>query len=176
METQEFKSKLKEIAGFLSNELSKVRSNRASPALVEDISVDYFGNKTPIKSMASISSLDARTLVIEPWDKSALEPIAKAIASASIGAQPIVDSKSVRISLPQLTQERRQELVKLVSQKMEEAKIRARRLRDDAVKSAQQEKSEDIKFRKKDEIEKAMKENNQALEDLKSKKEKELMS
>ena len=176
METQEFKSKLKEVTAFLAGELSKVRSNRASPALVEDISVDYFGNKTPIKGIASISSLDARTLVIEPWDKSALEPIAKAIANASIGAQPIVDSKSVRLSLPQLTQERRQELIKLVSQKMEEAKIRARRLRDDAVKSAQQEKSEDIKFRKKDEIEKAMKENNQALEDLKSKKEKELMN
>lgn len=176
METQEFKSKLKEVAGFLAGELSKIRSNRASPALVEDISVDYFGNKTPIKAIASISSLDARTLVIEPWDKSALEPIAKAITNASIGAQPIVDSKTIKISLPQLTQERRQELTKLVSQKLEEAKIRTRRLRDDAVKNAQQEKSEDIKFRKKDEIEKAMKENNQALEDLKSKKEKELMS
>lgn len=176
METQEFKNKLKEVTAFLTGELSKIRSNRASPALVEDISVEYFGNKTPIKGIASISSLDARTLVIEPWDKSALEPIAKAIANGSVGAQPIVDGKTVRISLPQLTQERRQELTKLVSQKLEEAKIRARRVRDDAVKSANQEKSEDIKFRKKDEIEKAMKENNQALEDLKSKKEKELMS
>ncbi|MDP3764241.1 MAG: ribosome recycling factor [bacterium] len=176
METQDFKNKLKEATTFLTGELSKIRSNRASPALVEDILVDYFGNKTPIKGMASISSLDARTLVVEPWDKSALEPIAKAITNANIGAQPIADSKSIRISLPQLTQERRQELIKLVSQKLEEAKIRTRRLRDEAVKSAQQEKSEDIKFRKKDEIEKAMKENNQALEDLKNKKEKELMS
>ena len=122
METQEFKSKLKEVVGYLTNELLKIRSNRASPALVEDILVEYFGNKTPIKSMASISSLDARTLVIEPWDKNALEPIAKAIANASIGAQPIVDSKSVRLSLPQLTQERRQELAKLVSQKIGRSK------------------------------------------------------
>ena len=160
----------------MSAELSKIRSNRATPALVEDILVDYFNNKTPIKGLASISSLDARTLVIEPWDKNALDLIAKAIGNASIGAQPIVDSKSVRISLPQLTQERRQELTKLVSQKMEEAKIRARRLRDEVVKSAQQEKSEDIKFRKKEEIEKAMKENNQTLEELKSKKEKELLN
>ncbi|MEK9174452.1 MAG: ribosome-recycling factor [Patescibacteria group bacterium] len=176
METADFKSKLKEVAGFLAAELSKIRSNRATPALVEDILVDYFGNKTPLKGMASISSLDARTLVIEPWDKSAIEPIAKALSQAATGAQPIVDGKSVRISLPQLTEERRRELIKLVLQKMEEAKIRARRSRDDAVKSAQQEKSEDIKFRKKDEIEKAMKENNQVLEDLKSKKEKELMT
>lgn len=176
METADFKNKLKEIAGFLSAELSKIRSSRATPALVEDILVDYFNNKTPIKGLASISSLDARTLVIEPWDKNAIEPMAKAIVGAGIGAQPIVDGKGIRISLPQLTQERRQELIKLVSQKMEEAKIKARRLRDEAVKNAQQEKSEDIKFRKKEEIEKAMKENNQMLEELKSKKEKELMS
>ena len=176
METADFKNKLKEVLSFLSLELAKTRNGRASPALVEDILVDYYGNKTPLKSLAGISSLDARTLVIEPWDKNAIEPIAKAIAGAGIGSQPIVDGKSVRISLPQLTEERRKELMKLVSQKMEEAKIRARRLRDEAVKSIQQEKSEDIKFRKKEEIEKAMKENNMALEELKSKKEKELMS
>ena len=176
METADFKNKLKEVLSFLSLELAKTRNGRASPALVEDILVDYYGNKTPLKGLAGISSLDARTLVIEPWDKSAIEPIAKAMAASGIGSQPIVDGKSVRISLPQLTEERRKEFIKIVSQKMEEAKIRARRLRDEAVKSIQQEKSEDIKFRKKEEIEKAMKENNMALEELKSKKEKELMS
>ncbi len=176
METVGFKNKLKEVVGFLSAEFSKIRSSRATPALVENILVDYYGHKTSIRGLASISSLDARTLVIEPWDKGAIEPIAKAMAQAGLGAQPIVDGKSIRISLPQLTEERRHELIKLVSQKMEEAKIRARRLRDEAVKNIQQEKSEDIKFRKKEEIEKAMKENNQALEELKSKKEKELMN
>ena len=104
-------------------------------------------------------------------DKNALEPIAKAIANASIGAQPIVDSKSVRLSLPQLTQERRQELAKLVSQKLEEAKIRTRRLRDEAVKALNRKNPKTLNL-KKDEIEKAMKENSQALEDLKSKRKK----
>lgn len=176
MEIPDFKNKLKEVSNFLSSELSKIRSGRATPALVEDILVDYFGAKTPIKGLAGISSLDARTLVIEPWDKNAVESIAKAIAGAGIGSQPIVNGNAIRVALPQLTEERRKELIKIVSQKMEEAKIRARRLRDEAVKDIQQEKSEDIKFRKKEEIEKTMKENNQVLDELKNKKEKELMS
>lgn len=176
METIDFKNRLKEITAFLSGELAKIRNGRASPALVEDVLADYYGNKTPIKGLASIRSPDARTVVIEPWDKNALDPIFKALSQSSFSAQPIVDGSVIRISLPPLTQERRNELVKLVSQKTEEAKIRARRLRDEAVKNIQQEKSEDIKFRKKDEIEKTMKENNQVLEELKNKKEKELMS
>ena len=175
METIDFKNKLKETAGFLAAELSKIRSSRASPALVEDILVDYYGAKTQLKGLASISSADARTIVVEPWDKNAVEPIFKALSQGGLGAQPIVDGSKIRISLPPLTQERRLEMVKQVSQKTEEAKIRARRARDEAVKSIQQEKSEDIKFRKKEEIEKAMKENNQTLEDLKTKKERELM-
>ncbi|MEK7609248.1 MAG: ribosome recycling factor [Patescibacteria group bacterium] len=175
METQDFKNKLKETAGFLSAELAKIRSSRASPALVEDILVDYYGAKTQLKGLASIGSADVRTIVVEPWDKNAVDPIFKALSQGGLGAQPIVDGSKIRISLPPLTQERRLEMVKQVSQKTEEAKIRARRARDEAVKSIQQEKSEDIKFRKKEEIEKAMKENNQTLEDLKTKKERELM-
>ena len=176
MEISDFKNKLKIVADFLAGELVKIRSGRATPALVEDILVDYYGNKTPIKGLASISSPESRTVVVEPWDKSMVDGIAKALAAAGLGAQPIVDGEKIRINLPPLTQERRQELVKMVSQKMEEAKIKARRVRDEAVKDIGQEKSEDLKFRKKEEIEKAMKENSQALEDLKNKKEKELMS
>ena len=176
MEIGDFKNKLKSVAEFLGGELAKIRSNRINPAVVEDILVDYFGAKTPIKGLASISLLDARTVVIEPWDKSVLETIAKALGQAGLGSQPVVDGDRIRFSLPALTQERRLELVKMVSQKVEEAKIKSRQLRDEAVKTTQQEKSEDIKFRKKEEIEKAMKEHNQKLEDLRNKKEKELMS
>lgn len=172
----DFKNKLKEITGFLSNELSKIRSNRASPALVEDILVDYYGAKTPLRGLASISTPDARTVAVEPWDKNAVDPIFKALSQAGLGAQPIVDGTTIRVSLPSLTQERRLEMAKLVSQKVEEAKIKARRIRDDEIKIIQQEKSEDIKFRKKEEIEKAIKENNQQLEELRTKKEKELLS
>jgi len=176
MEIADFKNKLKTAADFLGGELAKIRSNRISPSLVEDILVDYFGAKTPIKGLASISLLDARTVMIEPWDKSVLEIISKALGQAGLGSQPVVDGEKIRFSLPALTQDRRQELVKMVSQKVEEAKIKSRQLRDEAVKAIQQEKSEDIKFRKKEEIEKAMKEQNQKLEDLRNKKEKELMS
>ncbi len=175
MEISDFKNRLKEVVGFLTSEMSKIRSGRATPALVEDILVDYFGNKTPIKGLASISSPEPRTIVMEPWDKTVVDAIAKAITQAGLGAQPIVDGNKIRVSLPSLTEERRQEMVKVVSQKVEEAKIKARRVRDEAIKDIQQEKSEDIKFRRKEEIEKAMKENTQVLEDLKNKKEKELM-
>jgi ribosome recycling factor len=176
LDTVQFKSKLKEIGSFLSTELGKIRSGRATPALVEDVLVDYYGAKTPVRGLASINTPEPRTVVVEPWDKAAVDPIAKALSQAGLGTQPIVDGSKIRLTLPPLTQERRNELIKLVSQKVEEAKIHARRLRDEAIKSAQQEKSEDIKFRKKEEIEKAMKENNQVLEEMKGKKEKELMS
>jgi len=176
MAEQDFKNKLKEVSGFLSTELGKIRSSRASPALVEDVQIDYYGSRMPVKGLASISTPDSRTVVIDPWDKKALDIIAKALSQAGLGAQPVVDGTTVRISLPPLTQERRQELIKLVSQKVEEAKIRARRLRDDAIKEIQQEKSEDIKFRRKEEIEKAMKDNAGQMEEIKNKKEKELLS
>jgi ribosome recycling factor len=176
MAEQDFKNKLKEVSGFLSTELGKIRSSRASPALVEDVQIDYYGSRMPVKGLASISTPDSRTVVIDPWDKKALDIIAKALSQAGLGAQPVVDGATVRISLPPLTQERRQELIKLVSQKVEEAKIRARRLRDDAIKEIQQEKSEDIKFRRKEEIEKAMKDNAGQMEEIKNKKEKELLS
>jgi len=175
MEIQDFKNKLKEVSGFLSGELGKIRSNRASPSLVEDVPVEHYGSRMPVKGLASIRSPDSRTVVVEPWDKKALDAIAKALSQAGLGVQPTVDGATVRISLPPLTQERRQELIRLVSQKVEEAKIRARRLRDEAIKNIQLEKSEDIKFRKKEEIEKAMKENANQLEEIKNKKEKELL-
>ncbi|MEK7500662.1 MAG: ribosome recycling factor [Patescibacteria group bacterium] len=176
----DFKTKLKESIGFLSGELAKVRSGRATPALVEDVVVDSYGAKTPLKGLASISTPDARTLVIEPWDKNALEAIAKAITQ-SLGSQPVVDGIIIRVNLPPLTQERRLELIKSVAQKVEEARVKSRRLRDEAIKSLQLlEKdgriSEDAKFRQKEEIEKVMKEHMEGLEEMRKKKEQELMN
>lgn len=176
-----FKTKLKESSGFLAGELAKIRSGRATSAVVEDVVVDYYGAKTPLKSLASISTPDARTLVVEPWDKNAVEAIAKALAQSSLGSQPVVDGTAIRISLPPLTQERRLELIKLVAQKVEEARVKSRRWRDEAIKSLQQQEkdgriSEDAKFRQKEEIEKAMKEHMEGLEEMRKKKEQELMS
>ncbi|MBI4120034.1 MAG: ribosome recycling factor [Parcubacteria group bacterium] len=177
----DFKTKLKESSGFLSAELAKIRSGRATPALVEDVLVDYYGAKTALKGLASIGAPDARTLVIEPWDKNAVEAIAKALVQSSLGSQPVVDGTIIRFNLPPLTQERRLELIKLVAQKVEEARVKSRRLRDDAIKSLQLlEKegriSEDGKFRQKEEIEKAMKEHGEELEEMRRKKEQELTS
>ena len=176
----DLKTKLKESSGFLSTELAKIRSGRATPALVEDVLVDYYGAKTPLKGLASISTPDARALVIEPWDKNAVEAIAKALTQF-LGSQPVVGGSIIRLNLPPLTQERRLELIKLVAQKVEEARVKSRRLRDDAIKSLQLlEKegriSEDGKFRQKEEIEKAMKEYMEELAEMRRKKEQELMN
>ena len=175
MDIAQFKIKLKEVASFFSGELARIRSGRATPALVEDVLVECYGGKTPVRGLASISAPESRTLVVEPWDRTVLDAIAKALSQAGLGTQPIVDGAKIRITLPPPTQERREELAKMVSQKAEEARIRARRLRDEAVKDIQPEKSKDIKFRKKEEIEKAMKESNEVLEEMKKKKEKELL-
>lgn len=180
MEIADFKTKLQHQLEFLKGELFKIRSGRVSPALVEDVMVDYYGAKTPIKSLASISAADARTIVIEPWDKNVLEVIAKALTLANLGGQPVVDGVIIRISLPALTQERRQELIKLVSQIIEETKIKGRQARDDVIKMLQLKEKEgriskDEKFRKKEEIEKVMKEHAEKLEATRSKKEQELI-
>jgi len=181
MEIADFKIKLQHQLEFLKGELAKIRSGRVSPALVEDITVDYYGAKTPIKSLASTSTVDARTIVIEPWDKNAIDIIAKALTQASLGGQTVVDGAVIRMSMPALTQERRKELIKLVSQIIEETKIKSRQVREDIIKMLQlKEKegrmSEDEKFRKKEEIEKVMKEHVEKLEEMRGRKEKELMS
>lgn len=182
MEIADFKTKLQHQLEFLKGELFKIRSGRVSPALVEDIMVDYYGAKTPIKSLASTSTIDTRTIVIEPWDKNAIELIVKALTQASLGGQPVVvEGVIIRISLPALTQERRQELIKSVSQIIEETKIKGRQARDDVIKMLQLKEKEgriskDEKFRKKEEIEKVMKEHAEKLEATRSQKEQELMS
>lgn len=115
-----------------ARELNTIRTGRASAASVEHLRVDYYGTPTPINQMASIAVPDARTLTIQPWDRNALEPIEKAIQKSDLGITPNNDGSVIRLVFPQLTQQRRQELVKVVRKRIEDGKVALRNVRREA--------------------------------------------
>jgi len=171
---------LSEAVVWFRNEITALRTGRASPALVESIIVDYYGTKTPLQHIASVSIPDARTLVIQPWDIGALEAVGKAIENSSLSLAPIADGDHIRLTLPPMTEERRRDLLKILGAKTEEARMRSRRSRDDAWKEIQaleKEKrvSEDDKYRAKDELQKRIDAFNRELDVVKEKKEKEIL-
>ncbi|MBI2640065.1 MAG: ribosome recycling factor [Candidatus Sungbacteria bacterium] len=177
----DFKSKLEKIIANLKSEIATLRTGRASSALVEDIEVDYYGAKTPIKALASISSPEPRTLVIQPWDKNAIQPIEKVIRDSSLGLNPAVDKDLIRLTIPQLTEERRKDLLKVLGRHVEDARIQVRREREEALKEIDRKEkakeiSEDEKFRQKSEIQKAVDEANKKIEEVAATKEKEIMN
>jgi ribosome recycling factor len=177
---KQFDMELSEAREWFRSEISSLRTGRATPALVEDIPVDYYGVKTPLKHIASISTPDAKSVVIQPWDKGALEALGKAIEHSSLGLAPIADGDHIRLSLPPLTEERRKDLLKLLNAKMEEARVRSRRARDETWKKiqyAEKDKTiaEDDKFRIKDELQKKMDQFNADMETAREKKEKEIV-
>lgn len=118
---------------FLKGSMLGVRTGRAHPALVEDIKVDYFGTPTPIKNMGSVVVPEPRQIVITPWDKSAMKAIEKAILASSLGLTPKSDGSTIRLTLPELTQQRRVELKKVVNKMAEEGRISVRNIRRDAI-------------------------------------------
>ena len=177
----EFKSKLEKIIEYLKTEIASLRTGRASPALVEDLEVDYYGTKTPLKAVAAISSPDPKQILIQPWDKNAVQPIERAIQSSSLGLNPITDKDSIRLSISPLTEERRRELTKILGKHLEEARIQVRREREDVLKRIDTKEkakqiSEDEKFRQSKEAQKVVDEINKKIEDMGKAKEKEVMT
>ncbi len=167
--------------GVLKNELGSLKAGRANPHVLDRITVDYFGTPTPINQIGGISSPDSRTLVIQPWDKTALKLVEKAINESDLGIHPQNDGTCIRLSFPQLTEERRQELSKQVRKYAESAKVAIRNIRRDAMDTfkAQKKKSEitdddlkDIEKDMQDLTDKKCKE----IDTLLEKKQKELMS
>ena len=124
--------KMKDVIKKTREEFKTVRTGRAHPGLVENITVDYYGTQTPLNQMANISAPEPRSLVIEPYDKSVLENVEKAIMKANLGLTPNNDGNLIRINVPQLTEERRKELVKVVNQKAEDSRISIRNIRREA--------------------------------------------
>lgn len=117
----------------LETELSKIRAGKASPVMLEGITAEYYGNPTPISQVANITTLDARTISVQPWEKNMLQPIERAIIAANIGINPQNDGTIIRLYLPPLTEERRKELVKRCNAEGEHAKVSVRNIRRDAI-------------------------------------------
>ncbi len=129
---KEANTKMEKSIDTLRNELARIRTGKATTALLDGIKADYYGNPTPINQLANVSVLDPHTLSITPWDKSALQAIDKAILNADLGLNPISDGTNLKIPIPPLTEERRKDLVKLVKKFGEDTKIAIRNIRRDA--------------------------------------------
>ncbi len=125
-------------------ELQKIRAGKANPAMLDDISVDYYGTPTPLSQVGNVNTPDARTIVVQPWEKSLLAPIEKAIKEANLGLNPQNDGVIIRINVPPLTEERRRDLVKKVKAEAETGKIAIRNIRKDANEKIRKLKSEGV--------------------------------
>jgi len=125
------KEQMEKAISHLENELSKIRTGRANPSMLEGIRVDYYGNMTPLSQVANVSSPEARTLMVQPWEKNMLEPIQKAIQAANLGFNPGNNGTAVIINVPALTEDRRKELVKKAKAEGENAKVSIRKARQE---------------------------------------------
>lgn len=163
------------------SEAAKIRTGRANPGLVENLLVDYYGTRTPMKQIASINIPEARQILIQPWDKGSLAMIETAIRESDLGLNPGNDGQSIRIILPALTEERRKDFVKTLNHRAEEERIVIRNIREEIWKEIQElEKrgdiGEDDKFSGKDELQKVVDEYNAKIEALREKKEEEILT
>ena len=183
MEYKEIINKIKpemdKANNFLEKELEKIRTGRVSSSLIEDIIVDCFGQKLPLKQLAAISIEGPREIIIQPWDKSYLESIEKAISQSSVVASPVVDKEVVRLNFPQLSEEYRKNLTKIISEKQENARKTVRRWREEAWKEIQQKQREgeipeDDKYRAKDELQDLIDKYNEKIEEIGERKKGEI--
>lgn len=144
-ELREYEDKMKRTLDFQAQQFATVRAGRANAGVLDQIQVDYYGSPTPIQQVASVSSPDPRTLMIQPWDGSILRDIERAILASELGINPQNDGKVIRLVFPQLTEERRKELAKQVRKYGEEAKVAVRNIRRDAMdKFKKQQKASEI--------------------------------
>lgn len=179
MHINDFKGEFDKVVDFLKKDIVGLRTGRASVAMVEDISVEAYGTYQALKSIASISIADAKTLNIEPWDKSVVGNIEKGIRDSGIGVNPINDGRLIRVILPDLTTDRRRELTKVLHEKLENARVSTRKVRQEARELIEMEEenktvSEDEKFKLFEDLEKMVKDYGEAIKEVGDKKEAEI--
>ncbi|HEX6922242.1 MAG TPA: ribosome recycling factor [Bacillales bacterium] len=177
---QTAKSKMEKAVASFRREIATVRAGRANPSILDKVMVDYYGATTPLNQLANISAPEARLLVIQPYDKSSLQDMEKAIQKADLGLSPSNDGDLIRIAIPQLTEERRQQLVKLVKKYAEDGKVAVRNIRrdsNDELKKAEKngDITEDELRRYTDEIQKLTDSQIGEIENTAEEKEKEIM-
>lgn len=173
--TQNFKLQLKKIEEWLSSEYSSVHTGRATPLVLDGISVESYGSRMPIKNIAGITIEDPKTLRVAPWDKKQIKEIENAIISSDLGLSVVSDSDGVRVIFPMLTTENRTKLAKVLKEKLEDARISVRKERQSEIDKLD-DLSEDDKKRGKEDIQKAVDESNSNLEAIFAKKEAEVMN
>lgn len=174
------KTEMADHAAHLEKDLGTIRTGRASAGLLENIRVEYYGTPTPLKQMAMINVLDAKTLEVQPWDISAINDIDKALQKADLGASPVNDGKVIRITLPSMTEERRKQLAKNISKMSEDYKVAVRNTRRDVIekiKKAQKagEVTEDDLKRYEADVQKATDANIAKIDQIIKNKEAEIM-
>jgi len=177
---QKTQPEVDKVISFFESELSKIRTGRANPSLVEDVVVDCFGEKFPLKQLAAISAPEPKQIVIQPWDKSYIVGIVAALEKTGVGANPVVDRDSIRINLPALTEEYRRDLQRLISEKQEEARRTMRHWREDAWSEIQErtkagEIREDDKFRAKEDLQKMVDDASKKIEEIGDRKKEEVL-
>jgi ribosome recycling factor len=177
----EAKRSFNQAVEHLRKELSAIRTGRANAAVVENINVSAYGNLMPVKGVASIAVPDAKTIVVEPWDKSLIKEIEKGIRDGGVGLNPVNEGTLLRISMPQLTEESRKALIKVVKEKLEECRGTIRRNREEykgmIVNAEQQnEIAEDERYKLTDELDKQTTEINEDIKKVGEEKEKEVMT
>jgi ribosome recycling factor len=174
-----FDGKVAAAKDWLAREFRNVRTGRANPAILDSIHVSAYGSMTPLKQLAQIGTEDARTIRVSPYDPSTLKDIERAISAANLGVGTSADSTGVRVTFPELTGERRLELVKVAKEKLEEARVALRVGRDEVWKEIQEKEregtlTEDDKFSLKDELQKKIDKANEEMETMFEMKEKEM--
>ena len=164
------------IVEHLKSELATLRTGRASASLVEHLEVEYYGAKTPLQGIAQITVPEPRQIAIQPWDKNALKDIEKAVQTSNLGINPVNDGTYIRLTVPQMTEERRKELVKVVGQMAEKARVSVRNIREEIWKEIQKMSSEDDKRNAKDDLQKVIDKFNDEIKKIAEAKEKEVLT
>jgi ribosome recycling factor len=177
---EKVKPEMEKAVKTFEQEVKTIRSSRASPELVENLQVECFGQKFPLRQLGQISIPQPRQILISPWDASYIEPIVKAIENSSLSLSPVVDKNSIRIDLPPVTEEFKKNLLRILSQKKEAAKKKVREARTEAWDKIQKaclegKISEDQKYKGKDELQDLVEEFNEKIEEIAKKKEKEIL-
>ncbi len=181
MNEQEYKEKFDLAINHLKVELGQIRTGRATPSLVENIKINVYDTYMPIVELATVSVTDPRSLLISPWDKTIVEKVAKGITDAGTGLSAAVDGENIRINIPPLTQERREEFTKIVAQKSETAKVAIRQIRHDFVERIRKQKDDgeisvDDEKRLHEKLDEVVGSYNNQIDELRDAKSEELMT
>jgi len=180
MDKNQFEEAIQACVSHLVEDLAQIRTGRATPEILNSIKVEAYNTQNPLKNVANISVADSKSLTIQPWDKSILQDVMKALQASDLGISPSIEGDFIRVRLPDLTEDRRKEYVKIMKERVEHARMSVRNVRQKYMKEIDLEVegglSEDEGKRQREEVEKRVKSTNEEIETLRENKEKEIMT